>query len=145
MANKSTNTLRSNLSKTMPKFQYICKKRNFCPINEFKLCHRTNVVYKIECKICKNFYIGSTSQYLHDRVEQHLSNKEGSVHQHLLQEHQLNDPTSKKKNIIVSIIFQCPSMKDLLPVEAIYTKPHIGKNYLLNKKEELKDIICLIT
>ena len=144
VANKSTNTLRKNLNRSIPKLQYKCNKRNKCATQENNLCYKLNVIYEIKCKICHHFYIGSTNQYLHDRVHQHLQNKEGSINQHLVHMHKLSNFDDKAKNISVRTLYQCPSMKDLLPIEATYTKPHIGKIYLLNRKEEMKDIISLL-
>ena len=144
VSNKSNNTLRKNLNKNMPKHQYVCRKRNECVTKQDQICHRTNVIYKISCRLCSKFYIGSTSQHLHERVDQHLKNTEGSINEHLINEHLLHNIKNKKENIRVEVAYQCPKMKDLLHVEAILTKPHINKNYLLNKKEELKDIMCII-
>ena len=135
VANKSTNNIRQNLSKTLPKFHHKCNKRKTCPINGGPLCFKFNVIYKIKCKKCNSFYIGSTNEYLHDRVSQHLLNREGSLYLHLLNDHQLIDPDKRIDNILVNILYQCPSIKDLLPIEATLTKPHMGKPYLLNKKK----------
>ena len=95
--------------------------------------------------MCNNFYIGSTNQYLHDRANQHLLNKEGSLYQHLQYDHQIVEFHNKIKYIKVSVLYQCLSIKDLLPIEAIYIKPHMGIPYLLNRKEEMKDVMSLLS
>ena len=55
-----------------------------CSINDSKLCHRRNVVYKVICRRCHHFYIGSTIRHLHLRIHEHLTSKQSAVHQHLL-------------------------------------------------------------
>ena len=53
--------------------------RDKCPISNTKLCLRTNAVYQITCKNCKQQYIDSTTRFIHDRVREHLNNKNSSI------------------------------------------------------------------
>ena len=76
-----TNTLRSQLN-TLKKSQRTCTNTK-CPMRDNNKCFRRNVVYKITCNICRNFYIGSTIRFLHTRVIEHLTNKQSSVFLHL--------------------------------------------------------------
>ena len=45
-----------------------------CPLikEERRDCSAKNVVYKIDCTICEEFYIGETERTLHERVGEHL-------------------------------------------------------------------------
>ena len=53
--------------------------RNNCPIANTKLCLLRNAVYQIICNKCNQFYIGSTTRFIHDRVKEHLNNENSSV------------------------------------------------------------------
>ena len=146
VANKSTNKIRNNLSKSFPSHKKTCGKRSACPTKQTNICYKTNVIYHIECGLCNKFYIGSTNQYLHDRVYQHLTDKEASINEHLINAHRKQSLIEKQNTITIKILQQCNTMKDLLPIEAIHIRPHYKKNpQLLNKKEEMKDILNLLS
>jgi hypothetical protein len=52
------------------KFPRHCEKRN-CPIADDQICFKNNVVYRLTCEICGEFYIGSTTRSLHERAIEH--------------------------------------------------------------------------
>ena len=48
-----------------------------------QLCYRQNIVYKFQCLLCNQFYIGSTIQCLHDRIREHTIQNRSSIYKHL--------------------------------------------------------------
>ena len=40
-------------------------------------------VYQLTCSSCDQQYIGSTTRFIHDRVKEHLNNKNSSVKKHI--------------------------------------------------------------
>jgi len=69
-------TLRRALSKNNT--QRTCTWAN-CPISSTKLCLLRNAVYQITCNNCNQYYIGSTTRCIHDR----LNNDRSSVKKHI--------------------------------------------------------------
>ena len=55
-----------------------CNRPN-CPIADTNLCLQRNTVYQLTCKACGEYYIGSTTRFLHDRTKEHLTNDNSSV------------------------------------------------------------------
>ena len=55
-----------------------CNRPN-CPIADTNLCLQRNTVYQLTCKACGEYYIGSTTRFLHDRTKEHLANDNSSV------------------------------------------------------------------
>ena len=67
-------------------------KCKFCVKNIGKgSCYSKNVVYRIECTICKAFYIGETTRTMRSRLREHLSVPTSNVFEHLLQHHVIPD------------------------------------------------------
>ena len=56
-----------------------------CIMKTSNICHKRNVVYKIVCRNCQNFYIGSTIRFLHLRIREHMTTKDSSVYKHIVQ------------------------------------------------------------
>ena len=128
LVNRSTNTLRQALNKTnQPKK---CNKRS-CHINNDKLCFRQYVVYSITCSICSMDYVGSTTQYLHNRISQHHSSSKSAIYEHSRQH---NAPPSFQYKVLQ----QCSSLKQLLFMEAIIIQ---NSKPSLNRHHELSDVI----
>ena len=125
---KSRNTLKSYLSE---KTQLKTCKKHFCHINDSQKCFSYNIVYKITCAMCYKFYIGSTTQYFHDRVHQHHYDKNSAIF-----EHSRTCYNSKKYNY--SIISKCDSQKQAIFSEAILIKQMQPS---LNRKHEMEDVL----
>ena len=122
------NYLKNDLLKPKPK----CKKRN-CSISNNKVCFRKNVVYEIKCMTCHEIYIGSTIQYLHERIEQHHTDTRSGIYQHKEKE---NHQTFEYK-----IIDQCQNEIKLRLSEGLNIYKMKPK---LNKKHELLDALSYI-
>ena len=75
-----------------------CNRPN-CPIADTNLCLQRNTVYQLTCKDCGEYYIGSTTRFLHDRTKEHLANDNSSVKKHLTTHHRINN-----HNIEVKVI-----------------------------------------
>ena len=72
LAQKSQTTLRSAL-RTKNRTINNCQMTS-CPLKDNKLCFQKNVVYKVTCRKCQQFYIGSTiRQLLPERALQFLN------------------------------------------------------------------------
>lgn len=72
-------SLKSSLQKNVRQ-QRECKIPN-CTTPRH-LCHRRNVVYKVECLSCKAQYIGMTTRWLHIRIREHMTRESSPVKQH---------------------------------------------------------------
>ena len=75
-----------------------CNRPN-CPIADTNLCLQRNTVYQLTCKACDEYYIGSTTRFLHDRTKEHLANDKSSLKKHLTTHHRINN-----HNIEVKVI-----------------------------------------
>ena len=108
-----------------PNYPYECKKRN-CPINDNKNCFRHNVVYRVTCDICQQFYIGSTIRHFHERAIEHYraANNPPSYKNYALATHyhELHHFISPKLSF--RILNQCKSELDTIISEA----SHIHKD-----------------
>ena len=71
-----------------------CNRPN-CPIADTNLCLQRNTVYQLTCKACGEYYIGSTTRFLHDRTKEHLANDNSSVKKHLTTHHRINNHNIK--------------------------------------------------
>ena len=124
-----TRNLRHHLSH---KKENVCSLTT-CAIKNSKLCHRRNVVYKVVCRACHLFYIGSTIRHLHLRIHEHITSKQSSIHQHLLNcTGNLNDINSK---IDVYVIGTDYDEANLRLREAILISWHKPK---INSKVEME-------
>ena len=104
-----------------------CNRPN-CPIANTKLCLQRNTVYQLTCKACGEYYIGSTTRFLHDRTKEHLTYDNSSVKKHLTTHHRNNSD-----NIEVKVITRKNDPINLRLYEAYY----IGKHKPgLNSREE---------
>ena len=56
-----------------------------------KICMIKKCIYLIECKICKQQYIGQTHRILKTRVYEHMTNKNGPVYKHFEDQHPTNN------------------------------------------------------
>ena len=74
---RKNRTLRSALKNR--KTVQTCSLQN-CRITDKSICYRKNVVYKLTCDSCKNFYIGSTTRTLHIRCREHSTNSTSSMY-----------------------------------------------------------------
>ena len=68
--------LRNKLCSSRPYDKRVCRFNNcnICPniVTKNKDCSVKNIVYRIECNICKQFYIGETMRTAHERLTEHL-------------------------------------------------------------------------
>ena len=83
LAQKSSTTLRSALRRKIKRTNNC--RMSACPIKNNKLCFQKNVVYKVTCLRCQNFYIGSTIRTLHVRIKEHMTRESSSIFKHLQQ------------------------------------------------------------
>ena len=81
-----------SLSRLLNKVQRYRKcNKSSCQIRDDAKCFATNVVYKAQCDLCSEFYIGSTSPPFHERVGQHLQpSRKTAVYLHAIERHQRN-------------------------------------------------------
>lgn len=70
-----------------------------CPIKDDNICLRHHVVYKILCRHCEKFYIGSTIRAFHHRFIEHTRNKESSVYKHVQQCTNIINNNNNRNNI----------------------------------------------
>ena len=76
-----------------------CNRPN-CPIADTNLCLQRNSVYQLTCKACGEYYIASTTRFLHDRTKEHLANDNSSVKKkHLTTHHRNNNHNIELKVI----------------------------------------------
>ena len=75
-----------------------CNRPN-CPIEDTNLCLQRITVYQLTCKACGEYYIGSTTRFLHDRTKEHLANDNSSVKKHLITQHCNNNHNIELKVI----------------------------------------------
>lgn len=126
-------TLRSAL-KHHPSPQ-TCELRN-CPLNDQMLCNKKKVVYKIECKNCKKFYIGSTTRPLHTRCREHATNINSSVHRHLIT---CNRSATFSESTMTSVISTDKDCANLRLREAYFIntlKPELNDRVELNSYKD---------
>jgi len=133
ISNRSNNTLRANLSKISHKSS--CNKQR-CLLNDPKMCCESYIVYYAKCQKCDNRmdYVGSSKQYLHDRVQQHYTKSGEAIYQHNTS-HSHNYPSFKYK-----ILSKCYNLKEMLITEAIYIKKI---KPTLNRRHEMEDVLHL--
>lgn len=87
-----THSLRNHLQRTRDTH---CSLSN-CVLRTSNTCHRRYVVYKVVCRKCQKFYIGSTIRFLHLRIREHMTAKDSSVYKHLIDcSGNLRDPISQ--------------------------------------------------
>ena len=80
--NKST-TLRATLRAKLQRDSKSSKcDLDDCPMDASGLCLTRNCVYQLTCRMCGEFYIGSSIRHLHTRVREHYKSDRSSVFQH---------------------------------------------------------------
>ena len=95
------------------------------------------VVYHAKCTQCnsRQDYIGSSRQYLHERVKQHYTRPEEAIHLH-------NRATNHSgQNFSYKILAKCDTLKELLFTEAILIKK---LQPTLNRRHEQEDVTRFI-
>ena len=108
-----------------------CNRPN-CPIADTNLCPKRNTVYQLTCKACGEYYIGSTTRFLHDRTKEHLANDNSSVKKH----HRMNN-----HNIEVKVITRENDPVNLRLHEAYYIRKYKPR---LNSHEECAELNDLL-
>ena len=114
-----------------------CNDCNTCAAMVTKnLCKKTQIIYKITCKVCESFYIGRTMRTLEQRYNEHLKDwqngkNKSAIGYHMITEHAL---TTIKHNLLkLEILDHCKDTVDNI-LKEIY---HIDKlNPQLNRKHE---------
>ena len=93
-------------------------------------------VYQLTCKACGEYYIGSTTWFLHDRTKEHLANDNSSVKKHLTTHHRINN-----HNIEVKVI-----TRENDPVNLRLHKAYCIRKYKpgLNSREECTELNDLL-
>ena len=101
------------------KFQKLSKLKETAPI-----LNRSNVIYKINCSSCNDFYVGLTTRRLHKRLDEHKKREFCSVYKHNSQKDHIIDfenpkilATDHKKQRLqikeILCINQCQAYKSL--------------------------------
>ena len=85
---------------------------------------------------CGEYYIGSTTRFLHDRTKEHLTNDKSSVKKHLTTHHRNNG-----HNIEVKVITRENDPVNLRLYEVYYIRTHKPG---LNSREECTELIDLL-
>ena len=116
--------------------RYVHHHRPNCPIADTNLCLQRNTVYQLTCKACGEYYIGSTTRFLHDRTKEHLTNDNSSVKKHLTTHHRNNS-----HNIEVKVITRENDPVNLRLYEAYYIRKHKPG---LNSREECTELNDLL-
>ena len=93
-------------------------------------------MYQLTCSSCDPQYIGSTTRFIHDRVKEHLNNKNSSVKKQIY-------PWQNKdyKDIEVKIIMSENDPANLRLYEAFYIRKCKPK---LNSREECSEFADLL-
>ena len=121
----TTNSLQKIFSP--PKFNLLCKDNcKICRVCESpNICFSKNLVYIVTCKLCTLCYVGQTSRFLKNRINEHFTKKDSAVFTHHQTHHSNTD---------IYDIFSCNILhKNLnflnkrLHVESIYISMHADK------------------
>ena len=105
----SKNKLKNKLCSSRPYDKRVCRLTGNCMICPLiitinKDCSVKNIVYRIDCLICLQFYLGETERTAHDRLGEHLryakypntaSNKKEALAIHYATEHPGCEPDLK--------------------------------------------------
>jgi len=115
--------------------------QNTCLIKENKICMQKNVVYKLTCKTCDQFFIGSTIRKFHKRYHEHLNRKNQPINNHLLFCSTKDNSTNSKVPFTIKFLTHDNDILNLKIREAF----HIRQNKpSLNTKKEMEDLINFI-
>ena len=89
---------------------------------------KSDVIYKIECPVCKNSYVGQTERHATTRFTEHIL-RDGPIKEHL------KACKTEIKEDNVDILMEMRSKSKLLTYEALFIKEYNPK---LNTREEFK-------
>ena len=129
-------TLENMLKPNNEQMNLSCQK-NTCIIKQDQICLKKNIVYKLECKICKEIYIGSTIRSFHERFHEHLKTTGKPINNHL---HFCNNTNSIPFNI--SFLAKDHDALNLRMREAYYINKFNPK---LNSKNEMENLMNFIS
>ena len=116
--------------------RYILYMQRKCRVKCVKDVTYVNAVYQLTCNSCDQQYIGNTTGFIHDRVREHLNNKNSSVKKHIY-----SCQNKDYKGIDVKIIMSENDPANLRLYEAFYIrkcKP------TLNSREECNEFADLL-
>ena len=75
--------------------QFLNHLINFKKLSKLKetvpILNRSNVIYKINCSYCNDFYVGLTTRRLHKRLDEHKKREFCSVYKHNSQKDHIID------------------------------------------------------
>ena len=98
-----------------------------CVCDGRNICMSKNIVYKICCLICQQFYIGETHRTLITRIMEHIKHSTSNVHKHFTNHHNCSPSLRKIKFHIVSQNFHNTLHRKSFEYTAIKKfKPHIN-------------------
>ena len=127
--NEGNSDLRRFLDKN--KIQKPCRKRN-CLVQDEKKCFARNVVYSVTCDLCQRRYIGSTSQFLHDRIEQHFRpSADSAIKEHI-------SVCNPSKLVTIQILSRHKFLLNARLAEGLLIDKSTD---LLNRRHEMDDVI----
>ena len=114
-----------------PKEKLTCTSDcKFCVISEKpQMCHFKDVIYQIECQICRQIYIGETQRMIKSRINEHmfLNFSNSAVRDHFTSDHP-NSEISVKWKILH---FNVRHFQKRLVLESMYIKS-VNPNVLMN-------------
>ena len=61
-----------------------------CICDGKNICNAKNIVYRIDCCICNEIYIGETHRTYASRIGEHITRQSSNVYQHLIKTHTLS-------------------------------------------------------
>ena len=142
----SKNKLRNKLCSSRPYDKHVCSVTNcmICPniITKNKDCSVVNIVYKIDCIICKMFYLGETERSAHERLGEHLRYAKYP-----------NTPSNKSKALAIHYSSEHPGTEPKLQFSILVIEPNTVRRKIyeamcifklkpaLNLKDELKTVL----
>ena len=113
-----------------PKNSIKCSSRCVCA--DRNLCFRKNIVYKIKCNHCPQFYVGETHRTLFSRVNEHLKLSNSNVFCHLRFNHFISVPCSSDISALVirSGFVDATHRRKFEEENIIKFQPEINKQYV---------------
>ena len=126
-------SIRNALARRPP--QATCNKRN-CPLSDPTMCTKQSVVYIMTCKVCNQFYIGSTIRNLHTRVDEHYKSPQSSVHRHM--QYCVSTNTPQFKTGVIAQVRDPLNLRIREGIEIASRRPTI------NSREEFEDMASFI-
>jgi hypothetical protein len=147
----SKNKLKTKLCSSRPYDKRVCRLTGDCKICPLiitinKDCSVKNIVYKIDCLICIQFYLGETERTAHDRLGEHLRYAKYP-----------NTPSNKKEALAIHYATEHPGCEPNLKFSVLTIEPNTVRRKIfealvissmkpsLNLKEELKTVQRFLT